>query len=163
MSEQNEQLLPCPFCGGKGDKAKTAFSHYMTCIECNADGPFEKTEAEAIAAWNRRAQPAPTVQAEPVLWIDPAADPHQDQGSLYPEDNRQIALLGSTKGPFGSYTTPLYAGAAPAHASSDGRDALRAAAEEFVRRCEAGEIRSKRSYEAFKAALAGTGVKKGGS
>lgn len=42
-------------------------------------------------------------------------------------------------------------------------DALRIADEEFCRRVEAGEIRSKRSYAAFKAALKSTAGQEGGA
>lgn len=111
----------------------------------------------------RRAQPAPTVQADsvavPVGWklVPIASTSEMDNAGwmsmVYPAAQHIDA----------ERCWDAMVAAAPAHASSDGRDALRAAAEEFVRRCEAGEIRSKRSYEAFKAALAGTGVKKGGS
>lgn len=52
---QNEELKPCPFCGGAADKAKTATVHYMSCTECNADGPFQQNAEDAAAAWNRRA------------------------------------------------------------------------------------------------------------
>lgn len=66
---------------------------------------------------------APSVRAEPVLWIDASARPHQDHGPLLPDSNRQIALLGCTEGPFGSYTTPLYAGATPTASTADAKDA----------------------------------------
>lgn len=55
-------LLPCPFCGSHditldqlGDEERPFF--VMTCRDCQADGPIEATEAEAIEAWNIRVQP----------------------------------------------------------------------------------------------------------
>jgi Lar family restriction alleviation protein len=50
------ELKPCPFCGSSdvhivaGDKC----DEWGTCVNCGADGPFRDTEAQAIAAWNRR-------------------------------------------------------------------------------------------------------------
>ena len=50
-------LNPCPFCGGE---AETDFiAGYSYRIECwvlgCCSGPMRETEAEAIAAWNKRA------------------------------------------------------------------------------------------------------------
>lgn len=51
------ELLPCPFCGGEAHVYMTLAQRY--CAICNKPfcanvGPFE-TEAEAVAAWNIRA------------------------------------------------------------------------------------------------------------
>lgn len=63
---QNE-LKPCPFCGGKPHISKHSFWNEKTkgftdhtygieCIECHTKGnQFYETEKEAIEAWNRRA------------------------------------------------------------------------------------------------------------
>ncbi len=57
----SNELLPCPFCGGEG-RIMTALDHHAkamrfctTCTSCRADMyHWVNTEAEAIAAWNRR-------------------------------------------------------------------------------------------------------------
>ena len=59
------ELKPCPFCGGEAilveltptpynDQLLTYYS--VGCIDCGI-GFYENTEDEAIAAWNRRAEP----------------------------------------------------------------------------------------------------------
>ena len=64
----NNTLLPCPFCGGEA-KIKSRYIGYgsvglgahdwysVECKECRAKGYEYGMEPEAIAAWNRRAQP----------------------------------------------------------------------------------------------------------
>ena len=57
-----EKLKPCPFngCNNKNIEVlseQISFSKYKYftyCSECGAKGPREDTEAEAIAAWNKR-------------------------------------------------------------------------------------------------------------
>jgi hypothetical protein len=74
MSEELKPL-PCPFCGGP--IVEPLFTYYAICSVCKCEGPYdncpaEVPPAEAIAAWNRRAQPepaAPTV-VEPVGWLE---------------------------------------------------------------------------------------------
>lgn len=50
------ELLSCPFCGGEARVARAIGSsvRFASCIACEAFGPSRDTEAEAIAAWNRR-------------------------------------------------------------------------------------------------------------
>lgn len=66
-----EMPLPCPFCGCKVAEAGFWFAKtdtppmaYVFCLECSdteaTDGPKRETLEEAIAAWNRRAAPAPS-------------------------------------------------------------------------------------------------------
>lgn len=57
-----EELKPCPFCGGEGCVQKHVFKGYtdtfgVVCLDCCCETrQFYKTEAEAIEAWNRRAE-----------------------------------------------------------------------------------------------------------
>ena len=54
-----DNLLPCPYCGD-ADRTRivgTPFTNHNLFVVrcgCGAAGPAELTEAEAIAAWNRR-------------------------------------------------------------------------------------------------------------
>lgn len=55
-----EKLKPCPFCGGEAS-LRIDTAHSTACligcctIGCFGHEQWEETEAEAIAAWNRRA------------------------------------------------------------------------------------------------------------
>ena len=64
-----DKLLPCPFCGGEAESKMYLWGHhaethepiwcyYIYCTSCDAmtDNVF-KSKTEAVAAWNRRAQP----------------------------------------------------------------------------------------------------------
>lgn len=51
----------CPFCGGVAIAMRDDMvgSFWGLCLHCGSEGPCSGTEAEATAAWNRRApQPA---------------------------------------------------------------------------------------------------------
>ena len=54
------KLKPCPFCGGKAEPfnpfENTEGTWCVICSECAAATGFEQTEAEAIEAWNTRAE-----------------------------------------------------------------------------------------------------------
>ena len=60
----SEQLLPCPFClvtrgiGARGQDANFREGYAIECMNCGAIGPWRYDQADAIAAWNRRAAPA---------------------------------------------------------------------------------------------------------
>lgn len=62
----SNELKPCPFCGGEAELRKWRrwldFQKVMCinrdCIIYHADDKWYKTEAEAIEAWNRRANDA---------------------------------------------------------------------------------------------------------
>ena len=53
-------LLPCPFCGGEAETfnpfGSTEGTWCVICRECASANGFEQTEAEAIEAWNSRAE-----------------------------------------------------------------------------------------------------------
>jgi Lar family restriction alleviation protein len=52
-------LTECPFCGGKAmlhpDGWVDGSWPFVECLDCHADSPCARTDAEAIANWNRRA------------------------------------------------------------------------------------------------------------
>ena len=68
MSEAVE-LLGCPFCGGEALKCKGQFNNmrWVLCRACHASPGDYPTEAEAVAAWNRRSL---TGEVEPVACPD---------------------------------------------------------------------------------------------
>jgi Lar family restriction alleviation protein len=59
-------LLPCPFCGGKGapdalmigpiGKVASAHGHFIECQDCLSMTGSAETQAEAVERWNRRAK-----------------------------------------------------------------------------------------------------------
>jgi len=60
-----DSLLPCPFCSSTDVKPRNddvaylpPATRYVLCRGCGASGANVETEAEAIAAWNRRAPDA---------------------------------------------------------------------------------------------------------
>ncbi len=50
-------LKACPFCGGKAKHYAQMGDHWLKCSTCHITGDSFNSEATAIAAWNRRAQP----------------------------------------------------------------------------------------------------------
>lgn len=79
VSNVSDELLPCPFADGsdkhgfrrfpvrsnKNDGAGPEDAWWVQCT-CGCDGPFGDSEAEAIAAWNRRAS-LPPMKASRVI------------------------------------------------------------------------------------------------
>lgn len=54
----NTELKPCPFCGGKAElirrSSESPYNHGVWCRSCRCRTSFEKSENEAIEAWNTR-------------------------------------------------------------------------------------------------------------
>jgi Lar family restriction alleviation protein len=81
------EIAPCPFCGGTTSEDNacqmasvylfqgTTPTNYRACqvrCVCGVNGPWKEDQAEAIAAWNRRATPAdPAKQAWQLVPIVP--------------------------------------------------------------------------------------------
>jgi Lar family restriction alleviation protein len=62
----SDVISPCPFCGNAAASrldAITDVDAWVYCDACSACGPTERTEAEAIAAWNALAAQRPLVEA----------------------------------------------------------------------------------------------------
>jgi Lar family restriction alleviation protein len=61
------ELLPCPFCAGETETVEQGDNspHWVVgCAKCDAVMDVNyRTEADAIEAWNRRAQPPVPVEA----------------------------------------------------------------------------------------------------
>lgn len=127
LIDKAEALAPCPFCGGEARKRKDA-SHsaawFIGCDDGDRDcfGSFHwaETEADAIAAWNRRAAlPARGVGAKPSLSIrDWAAPDHDYRPSMDPDDQGDCVECGNSA----SWHNP------PALAPTDAAQAREAAA-----------------------------------
>ena len=52
----NDELLPCPFCGGEARIITAAGESWVLCDECKATTEAHTSRQIAIAAWNRRAK-----------------------------------------------------------------------------------------------------------
>lgn len=52
------ELKPCPFCSGEAEVLESGHSatFYCWCDSCETRGNYYNTEAEAIEAWNSRAE-----------------------------------------------------------------------------------------------------------
>ncbi|KXV59962.1 hypothetical protein AD947_03105 [Acetobacter tropicalis] len=59
----SEELKACPFCGDPHKLVATTtdevsaliLNNWVSCENCNAEGPIKRSRADAIAAWNTRA------------------------------------------------------------------------------------------------------------
>lgn len=61
--KHNEQLKPCPFCGGKGEIHQAPINfrlgiedevYWVQCRNCFAKAGNSYSEEKAISGWNRR-------------------------------------------------------------------------------------------------------------
>lgn len=89
----DETLKPCPFCGGSWvvtHRPANGSQPHISCKECNASGPLTAgmTEAQWRAAWNTRADTAPTPKADEVKAVARAI---------------KSASCPGREGPFGGY------------------------------------------------------------
>lgn len=62
LLDVEQPIKSCPFCGGNGHINATHFvdgthSWWVKCIACHAESAVYRDCGEAIAAWNRRAEP----------------------------------------------------------------------------------------------------------
>lgn len=66
-------LLPCPFCGGEAELYSTVPTHggfwWCVCRDCGASTSFG-SEAEAIVAWNARADDAASEMAQRIQSLE---------------------------------------------------------------------------------------------
>lgn len=66
-------IKPCPFCGGSAKVGHEKYyqprvSRRIICTVCFSSSGWYRTEEEAIEAWNRRSNNAPTFEAEPIRY-----------------------------------------------------------------------------------------------
>lgn len=57
----NEELKPCPFCGGKAISCSTGNIYtkeyfFVKCTKCGIESPSAINKKDAITAWNKRAE-----------------------------------------------------------------------------------------------------------
>lgn len=50
----NEQLKPCPFCGGKAELRCFMNFFWVKCIKCEVSTDAKPSLEKTIKAWNRR-------------------------------------------------------------------------------------------------------------
>lgn len=91
----DEELKPCPFCGGKNISYSThQIGIAVGCDSCGAVCEIKGSKDQCAAAWNARAQ-LPSQGGEAVAWADPY---DLKAGAVTTTSVRNLA----------PYTVPLY-------------------------------------------------------
>lgn len=93
MSEQQEGLLPCPFCGSD-DIAFTSNGHeseFVECMECGSSGPAASGFQATSEAWNRRAA-IEARAAVPSGWRPIETAPNDEAVLLYGAKRLQMCV-----------------------------------------------------------------------
>jgi Lar family restriction alleviation protein len=67
-----EELLPCPFCGGQAAYGSCGKHSFVNCVDCLAsvqclNEGLGSTDAEAADAWNRRVDSRGKISAIPAI------------------------------------------------------------------------------------------------
>ncbi|QGZ66321.1 Lar family restriction alleviation protein [Paraburkholderia acidisoli] len=113
-----KELKPCPFCRSSDVWTESALGkRQVLCNSCEASGPTEETDDEAIDSWNRLAAiPSDAAQAPIIAWV--RADDPTDAVS----DAKKRGMIESAGAPgkklAACYSVPAYAApVAPAAAA----------------------------------------------
>ncbi|MDN7495039.1 Lar family restriction alleviation protein [Burkholderia gladioli] len=99
MSDKLSDIAACPFCDDHDPEvAESSVPSALTgrqklavyCNACFCEGPTAESEADAIAAWNRRASPAPAIPAvDPVAIHDAALEAAATAVEAHDRDGRE--------------------------------------------------------------------------
>ncbi|AZN71832.1 restriction alleviation protein, Lar family [Georhizobium profundi] len=54
MTNEADELKPCPFCGGRDMRVNRTTASWISCNDCGAETDSRANEGQARAAWNRR-------------------------------------------------------------------------------------------------------------
>jgi len=64
----NEELKPCPFCGGLWTiYIEDREGNHVRCEDCSVDGPSADTREKSIVLWNTR--PSTDAEVDKCLWV----------------------------------------------------------------------------------------------
>lgn len=88
----NENLLPCPFCGGVAQRDENFGRSARTCSKCYVSirGGLGEPDASLDDRWNRRSAPSPVVMPEGVLKALKSVDYHVEIGESFDSDNEVV-------------------------------------------------------------------------
>lgn len=94
-----DALKPCPFCGSDDVEASDMEGkHYVVCYDCALEGPFHKSRAAVIAAWNTRA--ALAAPAVPPGWqlVPAEPTPAMQRAAVESREGRAVYKVASKAG-----------------------------------------------------------------